>query len=110
MRLHRRFEWDSKKAGMNMRRHDLSFDDAATVLGQHDGEIYLIEEYDDEHSHEEDRYRTFGSHPQDRNIVLCISWTERQDKKGSITRIISARFATPRQRKEYAVQIRKRIG
>ncbi|MGA2443736.1 MAG: BrnT family toxin, partial [Tepidisphaeraceae bacterium] len=68
----------------------------------------LIEEYDDEHSDEEDRYRTIGSHPQDRGIVLCLSWTEREDEEGSTTRIISARAATSRERKRYAAEIQRR--
>ncbi|MGD0139985.1 MAG: BrnT family toxin [Tepidisphaeraceae bacterium] len=108
MRLHWRFEWDRRKARLNVRRHGASFDEAATVLAQENAEIYLIEEHDDEHSDEEDRYRTIGSHPQDRGIVLCIFWTEREDDEGSITRIISARAATPWERKRYAGQIHGR--
>jgi uncharacterized DUF497 family protein len=94
MRLHRKFEWDRRKAKLNIRRHRVSFDEAATVLAEENGDIHLIEEYDDEHSDEEDRYRTIGSHPQDRGIVLCISWTEREDEEGSTTRILSARRDT----------------
>jgi uncharacterized DUF497 family protein len=108
MRLHWRFEWDRRKAKLNIRRHGVSFDDAATILAQEAGNLYLIEEYDDEHSDEEDRYRTIGSHPQDRAIVLCISWTEREDEEGAITRIISARAASSWERKQYERQIRGR--
>ena len=108
MRLHFRFEWDSAKAASNLRRHGVSFDDAARVLGQAEGDYYLIEEFDDAHSEQEDRYRTFGSHPEDRTIVLQISWTERESKTGPVTRVISARAASPRQRKEYAERIRRK--
>ncbi len=108
MRLHWKFEWDRRKAKQNIRWHGVSFEDAATVLAQENADVHLIEEYDDEHSDEEDRYRTIGSHPQDRGIVLCISWTQREDEKDSITRIISARAATPGEWKRYAAQIQRR--
>jgi uncharacterized DUF497 family protein len=109
-KLHTRFEWDNDKAAQNeSAHHGVTFDDAREVLEQEDGDIYLIESYDDEHSDKEDRYVTFGSHPLDRNIVLRISWTERIDPDEPVTRIISARPANQKQRKEYAEEIRKRI-
>jgi uncharacterized protein len=108
MRLHWRFEWDRRKAKVNIRNHGVSLDDAATVLAQEDAEMYLIEEYDDEHSDEEDRYRTIGSHPQDRGIILCISWTQRETEEEAVTRIISARAATPSERKRYSREIQRR--
>jgi uncharacterized DUF497 family protein len=104
-----RFDWDAAKARQNRAAHDISFDEAAIVLGQDDAEIYLLEFYDDEHSTGEDRFSTFGSLPQDRAIVLRITWTEREDDAGPITRIISARPATPKQRSEYAEEVQKRL-
>lgn len=108
MRLHWRFEWDKKKAVQNLRRHGVMLDDAAVVLGQEDGDFYLIEDYDDEHSNKEDRYCTFGSHPEDRGKILRISWTDRTDEEGQVTRIISVRGANSLERKLYAEQIQRR--
>ena len=108
MRFHDRFEWDSAKAILNESQHEVTFKDASMVLGQDDGDLHLIEFYDDEHSVDEDRFTTFGSLPQDRSIVLRITWAERSDDLGFLTRILSARVANQRQRSEYAREIKKR--
>jgi len=77
------------------------------VLSDDQGDLFHIEEYDDEHSVREDRFVTTGSDPFERSRVLVIVWwTERQEVQTRVTRIISARRATPRERKEYAAQIR----
>lgn len=52
-----------------------------------------IEFYDDDHSGDEDRYNTIGMVRE----VLFVVYTERNDT----TRIISARKATPRERRIY---------
>jgi uncharacterized DUF497 family protein len=109
MRFHERFEWDPDKAAINEVEHDVTFNDARIILEQDDAEVFLIESYDDDHSAREDRFCTFGSHPMDRSIVLRITWTERVDERGPVTRIISARAANRQQRKEYAGEIRKRL-
>jgi hypothetical protein len=106
MRLHERFEWDLKKAQGNRKKHRVTFDDAAATLADDEGDVYHVEEADDEHSTGEDRYITTGSHPDDRRIVLVIAWTERIRKKERITRIISARAATPEEKKRYVEEIK----
>jgi uncharacterized DUF497 family protein len=107
MRFHDKFEWDPRKAKANARKHDgVTFDDAAAVLGDDQADVYHVEAYDDEHSTDEDRQVTLGSHPEDRRIVLRVSWTDRSAGKERITRIISARLATPTERKRYAKEIR----
>lgn len=106
MRLHDHFEWDSKKAEANRKKHQgVTFDDAAAVLGDDQGDARHLEKTDDAHSMGEDRYVTIGSHPAERRIILKISWTDRSTKEEKITRIISARPATPRERKRYAEEI-----
>jgi uncharacterized DUF497 family protein len=45
------FEWDPSKARANLRKHGVSFDEAATVLRDHLG----ITIYDPDHSEGEDR-------------------------------------------------------
>ena len=108
MKLHGEFEWDPKMAASNLKKHKVSFEEAATVLGDPDGDKNHLEDFDDKHSMGEDRYITFGSHPNVREIVLVISWTDRSTEHDRITRIISARPASPRERKRYAKEISAR--
>jgi uncharacterized DUF497 family protein len=109
MKLHESFQWDHKKAKSNPKKHEgVTFDMAAAVLGDDQGDAYHVEEFDDAHSIDEDRYITFGSHPDDRRIVLQISWTDRSTDFEQITHIISARLATPLERKRYGKAINEK--
>jgi uncharacterized DUF497 family protein len=108
MRLHGDIEWDPDKAAKNLKKHGVSFDDAARVLADEGGDFFHIEEFDESHADEEDRYITTASHPDDRRIILRISWTDRSRRNKRITRVISARFATSRERKNYAQEIQRR--
>lgn len=85
------FEWDEKKASRNLAKHGVSFDEAATAF--HDP-IY-IDFFDPEHSEDEHRYIRVGCSKQRR--VLVVSYTERD----GVTRLISARPATKRERQAY---------
>jgi uncharacterized DUF497 family protein len=85
------FEWDPKKAGKNLKLHDVSFDEASTAFGD---ELSLTI-YDPLHSEEEDRMILIGNSL--KNRLLVIVHTERKDK----VRIISARKATKNERKQY---------
>ena len=85
------FEWDPEKAAGNWRKHDVSFEEAATVFGDPLAMTYL----DPDHSEEEDRFLTFGHSQQGR--LLVVSHTDREDRM----RIISARQLTRRERKQY---------
>jgi len=107
MMLHENFEWDEEKADSNLKKHGVSFDDAAMVLADEDGDRFHIEEFDEKHSIGEDRYVTTASHPNDRSIVLIISWTDRSTEDDKITRIISARAAKPAERRRYVKEIGK---
>ena len=78
------FEWDSKKAEANKKKHGVSFHEAATVFG----DSLAITFTDPDHSIDEDRYLTFGLSSSDR--LLVVSHADR-DKK---VRIISARLMT----------------
>jgi uncharacterized DUF497 family protein len=93
---------------LNFKRHGVTFEDASKVLGREDGHLQLVEDYDDNHSHEEDRYRTFGPHPEKPQVILGVSWTDRTNNQGQITRIISARPTDRRERKAYFQRIRQR--
>jgi uncharacterized DUF497 family protein len=106
MRRHERFEWDAGKARKNLAKHGVSFEDARIVLRDMWADQFHLEEYDDDHSEMEDRWKTTASDPQDRGLVLVIIWTQRQDiQHGSLTRIISARHATPTEKKRYEYEI-----
>jgi uncharacterized protein len=105
MMLHENFEWDEAKAQKNLKKHSVSFDDAALVPSDEEGDTFHVEEYDHEHSADEDRFVTTTSHPDDRNIVLIIAWTDRSTEHATVTRIISARVAKPAERKRYVKEI-----
>ena len=98
--LHENFEWDEDKAQRNLKKHGVSFDDAALVLSDENGDRFHVEEYDPEHSTGEDRYVTTASHPDDRSIVLVIAWTDRSTERAKVTRA-----ATAAERRRYAKEI-----
>jgi uncharacterized protein len=85
------FEWDEDKAAKNLQKHKVAFTEAATVFG----DPLSVTFPDPDHSIDEDRYITIGT--SDRGHVLVVSHTDREDRN----RIISARKATPRERKTY---------
>ena len=85
------FEWDSRKAARNIRKHGVSFHEAATVFG----DPLSITYPDPDHSSSEERYLTVGLSRAGR--VLVVAHTDR----GGRIRVISARKTTPRERKHY---------
>ena len=85
------FEWDTKKAERNKRKHGISFHDAATVFG----DPLAITFVDPDHSISEERYLTFGLSRF--NHFLVVSHAER----GESVRIISARVMTRQERRIY---------
>jgi len=85
------FEWDARKARSNLGKHGVSFEDATTVFSDELARTI----HDPTHSDEEDRFVILGeSHEQK---LLVVVFTDREDK----IRIISAREATSRERKNY---------
>jgi uncharacterized DUF497 family protein len=85
------FEWDDAKAELNERKHGVSFAEAMTVFG----DPLSLTAYDPDHSDEEDRYITMGRSTG--GLLLVVSHTDRGDK----VRIISAREASRRERRDY---------
>jgi uncharacterized DUF497 family protein len=81
-------EWDSRKATTNLRKHGVSFEEAATVFR----DTLSATALDPDHSAGEDRYVTFGVSVLGR--LLVVAHTEREDR----IRLISARLATKRER------------
>ena len=86
------FEWDDAKAASNLKKHGVSFEEAAAVFG--DPLAELIE--DIAHSPEEFRLKIIGrTH---RGVILCVVHT---DRRGRI-RIISASRAAASEVRFYA--------
>ena len=85
------FEWDPAKAAANVRRHRVSFHEAAAVLDDPLSTTFP----DEAHSEDEARFVTLGVSRQ--GTVLVVAHTERNDA----IRIISARRATRREREFY---------
>ena len=86
-----KFEWDPKKATANLKKHGVSFQEAATVFG----DPLAITFQDPDHSEVEERQMTFGQSLQKRLVV--VSHTERKER----TRIISARLMDRKERVIY---------
>lgn len=86
-----RFEWDRAKAAENLRKHAVTFEEAATVFR----DTLSATGRDPDHSVDEERYITFGI--SSRGRLLVVSHTER----GDTIRIISARLVTKGERKIY---------
>jgi len=77
-----KIEWDPKKARLSLRKHKVSFEEAATGA-------------DPDHSITEDRYITFGV--SDRGRLVVVAYTEEDETN----RIISARLASKGERELY---------
>lgn len=88
-----RFEWDSKKAVINFRRHGVSFEEVETVFL--DDEAVLVP--DEEHSSDENRFLILGLSYHLRMLVVCHCYRESND----VIRIISARKANKSERMQY---------
>ena len=85
------YEWDSSKARINRQKHHVSFDEAASGFL----DKWALTFDDPDHSDEELREITIGMSAKGR--VLFLAHCERGDR----IRIISARKATLRERKQY---------
>jgi uncharacterized protein len=91
------FTWDAGKATRNLRKHGVSFEEAATVFADPDA----LEWEDLEHSHKENRFKRLGISSQGRILILVYSYRRTKDDKETL-RIITARRASPKEREAYA--------
>ncbi len=94
------FEWDPHKEEKNLKKHKVSFSEAATVL--HDPLSITI--FDPDHSEEEERFISIGMAKSGR--LLMVAHTDRGDR----VRIISARKLDRVERKAYENEIQRRNG
>ena len=80
-----------RKSRSESQKHDVDFTEATTVFD----DLFYVDFYDPKHSEEEHRFLIVGV--SDRQRLLIVSYTERDDK----IRIISAREITPQKRRNY---------
>jgi hypothetical protein len=85
------FEWDLGKAAENLRKHGVSFAEAATVFGDFLGTTTP----DPDHSGDEHRYITIGI--SNRGRLPMVAHAERRER----IRIVSARKLTRNERRVY---------
>ena len=83
------YQWDKNKAAINLRKHGIDFADAVAVFSD-DLAISTSDE-----RFEEERFITIGLDALNRLLVVIYTW------RGEEIRIISARFATRQERRQY---------
>ena len=83
------FEWDPVKASANLRKHQVSFEEAKSVFYDE----FAVQFFDEEHSTEEDRFLMLGWSASSKLLIVCHCEREH----GVVIRIISARQATKRE-------------
>jgi uncharacterized DUF497 family protein len=86
--------WDPAKAISNLSKHDVDFQEAATVFR----DPLLLVQADMEHSQEEERWIALGKSV--KQLLLVVVHTEDEHT----IRLISARRAEPRERRRYEQQ------
>jgi len=85
------FEWDPQKAEANEKKHGVSFDEASSSFG----DPLALTISDPDHSEREERLLLLGR--SETGTLLVVAHTER----GERIRLISAREATQRERRDY---------
>jgi len=84
-----KFEWDPDKAAANLKKHQVSFEEAKTVFFDE----FAVQFFDEEHSSDEERFLMLGHSSGARLLIVCHC----ERDQGNIVRIISARKATKRE-------------
>ena len=88
------FEWDEAKNNANIEKHRVSFETALRIF-----EGPVLTWFDDREDYGEDRFISIGA--VDDIVVLVVAHTDRE----GVTRLISARPASRRERQKYYEQI-----
>lgn len=83
------FDWDPQKAAANLKKHQVSFEEAQSVFFDE----YAVQFFDEEHSAEEERFLMLGYSSGARLLIVCHC----ERDHGNVIRIISARKATKRE-------------
>ena len=91
------FEWNKAKDLANQRKHGVAFNEASTVFG----DPLAWFQPDAQHSEEEERFLLLGR--SSANRLLAVLFT---DRGADLIRVISARPATPGERRKYEKDFR----
>ena len=89
-----RFEWDEAKNRLNLRNHGIGFEAAALVFDDAHALSYQDREIDGE-----ERWQTVGVIGE--SITILVAHAYGQENGKEVIRIISARKATPSERRAY---------
>jgi uncharacterized protein len=84
-----KFEWDPGKAATNLKKHQVSFEEAKSVFFDE----FAVQFFDEEHSSTEGRFLMLGYSSEARLLIVCHC----ERDQGHVVRIISARKATKRE-------------
>ena len=87
-----RFEWNARKATLNLSKHEVSFDEATTVFDDPLARIFD----DPDHSLEEHREIIVGHSVNGRLLLVCFS-----ERPENVIRMVSARSLTRTEKKHY---------
>lgn len=85
------FDWGAAQADTNTRKHGVTFEEATTVFS----DPLSMLQMDPDHSLEEERFIVLGM--SNRRRLVVVAFAERPPR----TRLISARKATRKERKQY---------
>jgi uncharacterized protein len=89
------FVWSQEKGRANVRKHGITFEEAATTWFDPDA----VERYDEEHSDREDRWIRIGMSLRG---ALLVTWSSARTRKGRESiRVIGSRRASPGERRVY---------
>jgi uncharacterized DUF497 family protein len=88
-----KFTWDDQKERSNQNKHGVSFSEATTAFADENARL----KHDDGHSQNEDRFILLGFSAKLRMLVVVHAYRQEETE----IRIISARKATPKERKQY---------
>jgi hypothetical protein len=88
------FEWNSRKASENQRKHGVTFEEAKSAFFDENARVIP----DPENSDDEQRFVLLGLSTRLRLLVVVHCYRESED----VIRLISARKADPSERRQYA--------
>jgi uncharacterized DUF497 family protein len=88
-----KFEYDLAKAAANLKKHNVSFEEAQSVFY----DDFAVQFYDEENSEIEERFLMLGLSSEAKLLLVCHCERER----GNTIRLISARKATRSESKYY---------
>ena len=89
-----RFEWDEIKNRRNLKKHKISFESAKLVFDDPQALSDLEREVDGE-----DRWQMVGLIGG--SVIVVVAYTYREEGDNEVIRIISARKASPSERRAY---------